>query len=272
MKDAQLFNEYRVRNALSGRDAEAAIGLRNTWPLAPGLRANTSFERVAPIGGAPIQQEATAVTGALEYTANPDWKGTARLELRTSDATDSLLNTMGVAWKLSRDWTALGKTILYLADNKAPGAGDQTQARIQAGMAWRQTETDQWNALGKYEFKTEEDETKMDFNVARKVHIVSLDANYQPTADFIVSGHYAAKLVFEDSNGIDSTGSAHLLASRVTYDLTRRWDIGLNASALVDGSGGHGCSTASARRSASHCWIICGLLSAITSSVSKIVI
>ncbi|HEX8311246.1 MAG TPA: hypothetical protein VF614_08020 [Chthoniobacteraceae bacterium] len=240
MKDAQLFNEYRVRNAISGRDAEAAIGLRNTWPLAPGLRANTSFERVAPIGGAPIQQEATAVTGALEYTANSDWKGTARLELRTSDATDSLLNTMGVAWKLSRDWTALGKTILYLADNKAPGAGDQTQARIQAGVAWRQTETDQWNALGKYEFKTEEDETKMDFNVARKVHIVSLDGNYQPTPDFILSGHYAGKLVFEDSNGINGTSSAHLLASRVTYDLTRRWDIGLNASALVDGSGGHG--------------------------------
>jgi hypothetical protein len=74
MKDAQLFNEYRVRDGISGRDAEAAIGLRNSWPLAPGLRANTSFERIAPVGDTLIQNESTAVTGALEYTANPTGK------------------------------------------------------------------------------------------------------------------------------------------------------------------------------------------------------
>ena len=240
MKDAQLFNEYRLRNALGGREAEAALGLRNTWPLAKGLRAQTSFERVAPVGNTAIQTESTAITAALEYTANPDWKGTARIELRRSDTTDSLLNTMGVAWKLNEEWTALGKTILLIADHKAPGAGDQTQARVQAGMAWRQKETDRWNALGKYEFKTENDATKNDFNSARKVHTVSLDANFQPSADFILSGHYAGKLAFESSNDRESTSSAHLIASRVTYDLSKRWDIGLNASALVELGGGSG--------------------------------
>ncbi len=238
-KDAQLFNEYRARNGISGRENEAAIGLRNTWPLAPGLRALTSFERVAPLTGSKnVALESTAVTGALEYTANPDWKGTARLELRKSDTTDSLLNTLGVAYKINRDWTALGKTILYVADNKAPGAGDQTQARIQAGAAWRPTENDRWNGLGKYEFKTEDDGTKADFNVARKVHIVSLDANFQPTPDFTMSGHYAAKLVFEDSNNRSTTTSAHLVAVRAIYDLSKRWDIGINSSALADSAGG----------------------------------
>ena len=38
-KDGQFFSEYRARDAFSGREAEAAIGLRNRWQLAPGVRA-----------------------------------------------------------------------------------------------------------------------------------------------------------------------------------------------------------------------------------------
>jgi hypothetical protein len=70
--------------------------------------------------------------------------------------------------------------------------------------------------------------------------MVSLDANFQPSADFIWSGHYAGKLAFESSNELESTSTAHLFASRVTYDLTRRWDIGVNTSALVEFAGASG--------------------------------
>ena len=137
-KDASFFNEYRVRDGISGQGAEAAIGLRNGWTLADGLRAHTTFERVTPTSGSSITDEATAVTGALEYTANPDWKGTTRLELRTSPTVDSLLNSFGFAYKLTDNWTALAKSVVYIADNKGPSAINQTQARIQAGAAWRQ--------------------------------------------------------------------------------------------------------------------------------------
>jgi hypothetical protein len=82
----------------------------------------------------PEQNEATAATGAIEYTRNPDWKGTARLELRTSEPNDSLLNTFGYARKLDDDWTFLGRTIVYLVDNKAPRCGRQS-ASASAGRA-----------------------------------------------------------------------------------------------------------------------------------------
>ena len=245
-KDAALFNEYRARDGFSGREAEAAIGLRNAWTLADGFRVNTSFERVAPLEGATTTNESTAITGALEYTANPDWKSTARLELRKSDSADSLLNSLGLAYKLSDNWTALAKSVVYLARNKGPGAVDQTQARVQGGFAWRQTDADVWNALGKYEFRTEngapgtfDGGTALAGNseVQRRVNILSLDVNCQPSANWQLSMHYAGKLTFDDAvTGNDST-SAHLIAGHVVYDLTKRFDVGFGANALVSGDG-----------------------------------
>ncbi|MBL8983980.1 MAG: hypothetical protein JNL26_17475, partial [Gemmatimonadetes bacterium] len=42
LKNTQVFSEYRARDAFNGRDAEASIGLRNRWAIAPGLLLNTS--------------------------------------------------------------------------------------------------------------------------------------------------------------------------------------------------------------------------------------
>jgi large repetitive protein len=233
MREGSVFSEYRGRNAFAGREAEAAMGLRNGWHLADGLRLNTTFERINPITGVP-QNEAIAGATALEYTRNPNWKGTARLELRTSESSDSLLNTLGFARKLSTDWTFLGKTIYYGVDQHGPSAGTKTQARFQTGLAYRQTRTDRWHALLKYEFKYENDKTQTDFDLDRKAHILSLHASLQPTRDWTLSGHYASKLVFEGTGNATDTYDAHLLALRVTYDLTKRWDVGLNSSMLFD--------------------------------------
>jgi hypothetical protein len=246
-KDATFFNEYRARDGFSGREAEAAIGLRNVWPLADGLRASTTFERITPIEGVTDANKSTAVTGAIEYTANPDWKTTGRLELRTSSSVDSILNSFGFAWKLADDWTFLSKSVIYAAENKGPGAINQTQARILAGFAWRQTSHDIWNALGKYEFRTEDGApgtfdigttTPVGTRVQRRVNILSLDVNCQPSADWQLSGHYAGKLVFEDSNNRNDMASAHLLTGHVTRDLTKNLDIGIGINALIDGSNG----------------------------------
>jgi hypothetical protein len=233
MKDGTLFNEYRMRDAMSGREAEAATGLRNLWQIADGVRVNTTFERISPIAGLG-QNEATSGTGAIEYTRNPDWKGTARLELRTSDPNDSLLNTFGYARKLNPDWTFLGRSIVYLVNNKGPGIGDKTQMRFQTGVAWRQTSTNCWNGLAKYEYKIEDDESVPGTTWHRQVHLLLADLNYQPSARWIFSAHYGGKFAFEDSNEIDDSSDAHLLAMRLTYDLTPRWDLGLCASTLFD--------------------------------------
>jgi hypothetical protein len=55
---------------------------------------------------------------------NPLWKATGKIDLRWADSSDTILNTLGFAYKLSRDWTLLTKNILSFSDNHGVSAGD----------------------------------------------------------------------------------------------------------------------------------------------------
>lgn len=235
MQDGHSFSEYRARNAFSGRETEAAIGLRNRWSIAEGVRLDTSFERVASLSGSG-KGESLAATGAVEYTARPDMKGTARLELRSSEASNGVLTTLGIAYKLSDGWAFLGKHALNLVRGKTAGAADQTRSRLQLGLAWRDAADGRLNGLARYEHKFEEDDGTNGFQ--RTVHIFSTHANYQVDRRLTLSGRYAGKLASEASNGLDSRAAAHLLSGRLTRELGGKWDMGLAVGMLANGDFG----------------------------------
>ncbi|MDA8157376.1 MAG: hypothetical protein M0Z52_13150 [Actinomycetota bacterium] len=229
MKGGSVFSEYRMQDAMGGRDAQAAIGLRNAWALSKGLTLNTSLERVQQLGGPAAQGTSTAVTGAVEYTADPRWKGTARLETHISSTDFSVLNTLGLAYKINNNFTFLGRNLINL-DNGRNGTGDnKTQEWLQLGMAYRPEAPDVWNALAKYELKYNKDEAAGENTLT---HIVSANVNYRPFAPFVLSGKYAGKLLLDNSNGLQSVSNTHMLGLWSTYDINSHWDAGVMTSAL----------------------------------------
>ncbi len=232
MKDGKVFSEYRIRDAISGGDAEAAFGLRNLWTLGEGLKLGTGFERIQALSGKG-DAESTAITLGLEYTRNPLWKGTARLELRDGATSDSILSTLGIASKLNRDWTFLGRNTFSLTRNQGTSAGEILQDRFQAGVAYRQTDSNEWSGLARVELKVEKDTTQPGMELKRSVEILSLHANYQPRRPFTLSGRYAAKIASEKSNGLVSKSNAQLVAGRATWEFAPRFDFSINASTLL---------------------------------------
>jgi uncharacterized repeat protein (TIGR01451 family) len=232
MKDGKLFSEYRIRDALSGGDAEAAFGLRNLWTLGPGLKLGTGFERIHALSGKG-DAESTALTFGLEYTASEFWKGTARLELREGTTSDSILSTLGFASKLNRDWTFLGRNTLSIVKNKGTASGENIQDRFQAGLAYRDTDTNVWSALGRVEHRTEKDTTQVGIELKRSVEILSVHANYQPRRPFTLTGRYAAKLANDTSNGLVTKTNAQLVAGRAIWEFAPRWDLGVQVSTLL---------------------------------------
>jgi len=232
--EGRVFSEYRGREAFSGRETEAAIGLRNQWLLSPGLRVNASLERVQALAGAPgdgkASNDSAAVTGAIEYTADPRWKGSARLELRESAGSTGVLSTLGLAVKLDERWTLLGKNVLAGTIAHGTGTG-RWQERLQLGAAYRD-DAQRFNALGRYEYKDERGGvTDAD---SRRAHIVSLHAERQVGRGLEVTGRYAAKLLTEVVAGLRSRTVAQLASGRVTQDIGDRWDVGVNASVMGD--------------------------------------
>lgn len=234
MKDGNLFSEYRMRDSVSGRDSEAALGLRNGWQLTSGIRLSTNLERISTIGGS-VDNDSTAVGAGLEYSGSDRWKGSSRLEYRTSSTTDSYLGTLGAALKLNRSVTLLGREIVSHTQNKDATSGVKVQSRSQIGFAYRPVDSNRWNLLSKYEFRYEGDSTNPDAVSNRVAHIISTSLNIQPSRPLVISGRYAAKIAFDESGGLTTRSSAHMVTGRVTYDLTKKWDLGLNAMSLFSG-------------------------------------
>lgn len=232
MKDGKLFSEYRIRDAISGGDAEAAFGLRNLWTLGEGLKLGTGFERIHALSGKG-DAESTAITLGLEYTRNPLWKGTARLELRDGATSDSILSTVGVASKLNRDWTFLGRNTFTLTRNQGTSTGELMQDRFQAGVAYRQTDSNEWSGLARVELKFEKDSTQPGMELKRSVEILSLHGNYQPRRPFTLSGRYAAKIASEKSNGLISKSNAQLISGRAIWEFAPKFDLSINAATLL---------------------------------------
>lgn len=232
-QDGSVFSEYRVRDGISAREAEAAIGTRNRWQVAKGVYASTSLEKVKAIAGNDNQSlDSTAASVGLEYLTNPDWKGVARLEMRWADQSDTLLNTLGLAYKLTDDVTLLTKNVFSQIDNKSANTGDRVIDRFQVGAAYRDFDQNRFDALSKLEYRYEDDQTNLASPYLRHVYILSNHANYHPNRQLTLSGQYAVKYVKADFEGIKSTGATQLLSGRALYDINERWDAGINAGLL----------------------------------------
>lgn len=258
MRDTQAFSEYRLRDAISGRDVQAASGIRNTWDIAQGLRLSSSAEHVKVYDG--NTGDATGLALALDYSANPLWRGAVRVEHRISgdvagteadEAFDTTLLQFMVARKLSRDWTLLGRNYLLATDYAA--RGDVLQNRFQLGVAYRDTDTNRVNALARYEYKLERDESGLTLldgqavdgssqDIRTRAHIVSTHADWHPSRPWWLTGRVAGKwqqdrFAYGDGGRVNSRFHAVLVSGRIVYDLTENWDVGVLGSTFRGQSG-----------------------------------
>ncbi len=274
MPDANLFSEYRLRDAAGGREAEAALGLRQRWTLGGGWSASSGFERVHSLAGngpAAGSSEATSVNSAVEYGGAGGLKGAARLEWRETASSSSLLSTVGLAYKLGDAWTALGRNLATVTRGRN-GSG-KTEDWLQVGLAYRENAREnarentresapeiardgapespsdsapekpsdnavnRLNALLRAELRTTDVTDPAPADSVRRVAIVSAHAHQQVSAGLALSGRAAAKWALDQSLGLRSRNQTGLLAGRLVWDIAPRWDTGLQASALIGAAG-----------------------------------
>ena len=233
-RDTQLFSEYRLRDAMSGQDVQQASGVRNGWDIAPGVRLNTAYEWTQVVSGtAPTTQGASV---GLDYTAHPLWRGSTKLEHRISgdvgstpaqnEAFNTTLWQVMAARKINRDWTFLARN--YLLQTDYQDRGGVFQDKVQVGLAYRDTDTNRINALAKYEYKTEQDDSNATLgSVSSRAHIISTHADYHPSRPWWLTGRVAAKWQQDRfERGVSDSFRAQLVSGRLTYDITENWDLG----------------------------------------------
>ncbi|MEY3996983.1 MAG: hypothetical protein RL344_1326 [Pseudomonadota bacterium] len=237
MQGGNVFSEYRLRDAVESSESQIATGLRNAWQLSDGMLLSTGVERLRVISGS--GKNAFAGTIGLDYTGSPLWKSSMNLEYRRLDANgvldtltrqDTLLFTTQLARKLSSDWTVLARNY-YLATNNHGEQANAWQDRFQLGFAYRPVQHNHFDALGKLEYKVEDNVNGE--NDYRKALVGIVQANYHPSRPWWLSGRLAGKSVSERDQGTPlDRYTAYLLSGRLIYDVTEKIDLGLNLSLM----------------------------------------
>jgi uncharacterized repeat protein (TIGR01451 family) len=229
-RETRVFSEYRLADALTTREAETAVGLRNGWRLANGYRASTSFERLQTLSG-PSAGPATSVTGSLESPPDLDVRASGRLEVRSSRASDSYLMSLAAASRLDPAWSLLGRQLASVTMDHARGT--TVRDRLQIGLAYRPARAETWDALARYDLHLDRDASSPEAHVQRAAQVVSLHATGRMFSFSELSLAWAGKRARDESSGLATSSLAQWVHGSWTRPLADHWDVGLHSSALI---------------------------------------
>ena len=246
--ETSLFSEYKMLDANSDNaparmDQMLANGLQNRHAVGDGVVLTSSAEYLSILSGA--QREAAAIATGLDYTGNPLWRASSKLEFRRlfddksidgDQSQDQWLATLSVARKLDSEWTLLVKNFYLLQINHADLTGSPMgpvrQERFITGLAWRPTEHNRFNMLARYEYKAVDDESHL-LGDRYDAHIGSVSMDYRPERHWWATTRLAAKRSSDfTASSPDQTFNAWLWSGRFTVDVTEKVDLGVMVSSL----------------------------------------
>ncbi|MCZ2496298.1 hypothetical protein GN316_05965 [Xylophilus sp. Kf1] len=262
MKGGTVFEELRLAEGRDGRDIVNAVGVRNVFNLSENLVANTSYENQRLLTIDRQQRNANALAGGLEYTTSPLWRVGGRLEYRVSDTQQTWLSSASAVRRLNDDWSVLARNLLLKSEGRDIARGqNQLQDRLQLGIAYRDTSTNQLNVIGRYEHNT--DHTTGPTNpIDYRNDVVALSANYRPARPWTASVSTAFKRQVDRFDGPASVFNGKLVSGRLMYDINDRWDVGVLASNSWGGpSRDRGYGAEVGYRAMTNLWISAGYVS-----------
>ncbi len=249
--DTKITGRYSILGGANGMTTQGAVGLNHRWRIAPGLRLNLTYERIF---GDVFARSATGDTFAqpyavgqsasslllrsgdsysvgLEYNNNSFFQASARFERRSSSGDNNTVITAGAAGKLSPALTALLRYEQANSSNQLiTGLGDSRTLRV--GMAYRNPENDQFNALVRYEYRQNPDSTPdnelLDANTNGATdHTFALEAIYAPNWRWEFYGKYALRSTSSQPFDDDFTSgdTISIAQLRATYQLNYQFDL-----------------------------------------------
>ncbi|RUR78749.1 TonB-dependent receptor [Chlorogloeopsis fritschii PCC 9212] len=247
--DTTLIGRYSILGGANELTTQGAIGLNNRWTIAPGLRLNLAYEHVfgsffrrTAVGSQFAQpfapgQSASAIgfdggdsySVGLEYSDNPEFQASARYEHRSSSGGSNTVISAAATGKISPALTALVRyQQASSANQKLTGLPDT--ANLKVGLAYRDPDNDNFNALLRYEYRknpaTIPDTILFGSGTGSEDHTFALEAIYAPNWQWEFYGKYALRHSTSYlANDLVGTSTANLGQLRATYRLGYSWDL-----------------------------------------------
>jgi outer membrane protein OmpA-like peptidoglycan-associated protein len=233
LPDGQVYGEYRSAGGTANNDIAAVAGVRNLWQIKPGLGFSAGLERQQIVQADGLKRDATAISLAADYTADPVNKVAGKLEYRTSDIQNQWLSTLAYTRTLSENWSAIARDAYTRSEGVGTdiSKGIQLQNQFQLGLAYRDTERSRWNGLFRVENRVNRSSLTADLK-DENTWIASLHGTYHPVRDWTFAGQLAAKRGSQAllNDGSYNTYTGQLASARAIWDFTDRFDASIYGS------------------------------------------
>jgi len=233
-----------------GRRIGATIGLDQQFQL--NQNWSTSFgitnRRIFGDGSTVEQVAPDAAVSALEtneaYLAGYLGLGyrtentsmSARLEVRDATNSESITASLAAAREMSETLSFAGALRANFRNQDPVGtlglSGRSSRIDGRIGTAWRPRSNDDLVFLNRFDVSLEDSLTGI--NTTKLVN--NFTANTMLSERWQLAGHYGAKYVKTDFNGLTNSGFTHLLGGETRFDITERIDLGLHGSLLYAGN------------------------------------
>jgi hypothetical protein len=246
--DTSLTGRYSIVGSSDQMSTQGAIGLKNRLTIAPGLLLNVGYEHVfgsffnrnassqqfsqpfafGQAGSSVSFNSGDSYSAGLEYTDNPNFQASTKYEYRSSAGGTNTVITSGITGKVSPSLTALARYQQASSANQNLGLGDSVNVKM--GLAYRDINSDQFNALFRYEYRqnpaTIPDSILLGTGTGATDHTFAVETIYAPNWQWEFYGKYAFRNSTSYlSNELVGTSSVNLSQLRATYRLGYSLDL-----------------------------------------------
>jgi hypothetical protein len=253
-ENTTLTSRYSIIGGYGGIIGQSALGLNHRLILAPGLRANFGFERIngssfnqtgagqqsaipyAVGAGASALglQDSTAYSLGFEYTANPNFQASTRIEHRDSASGNNTVFSIAAAGQITPELTTLFRYQRANYANQIINGNLGSSASAKLGLAYRNPVSDRFNGLLSYEYRRNPATTPTTVLINNEVgsglsstdHTFAFEGIYSPNWQWEFYTKYAFRLndaIIADGSSYST--SLHLGQLRASYRFAYRWDI-----------------------------------------------
>ncbi|MFH0992228.1 MAG: hypothetical protein V1799_19685 [bacterium] len=223
----EVFAKYEIGNLISGERNMGSIGLRNTVKITDDLSGNASFEqaksfikRVGEIG----TQDHYAISGGLEYLPKSAVKASAKVEFANDYISRKINYFIASDYRFHNDFGFIFKYRLA-NDISTKSSGYRKLSHLITGLAYRPTESNDFNAIAKFEIKGDANRYLQPY-IDNSATIFSLHAYTEPVRRFELAIKTAFKLSDEESPTFASSSHTFFGLIHANYNISEAWSVG----------------------------------------------
>ena len=234
MEGMQAYSKYEIGDAAGAYRNMISVGLKNKIKLPYDLTANLSYERTKDLNQR-VDETSTndhdAYSVGLEYLPKDPFKASTKIEFGSDNTSKKMNYTFDADYRFKKDLSAILKYTLS-EDNAVASSGYRTMSHWIAGLAYRPVESNDFNILGKFEVKQDDNHYVSPYDDYQAM-IGSVHAYFEPVRRFELGLKFAYKVAFDGSDDYSVTTHSSFYLARGTYDINEKMDVAAEFRTLM---------------------------------------